>query len=170
MTALVRAYIGMGSNLADPASQMRRARAALAAVPEVQIRATSPVYRSPPMGPVDQPDYLNAVLAAQTGLAPLSLLDTLQAIERQQDRQRGRHWGPRTLDLDLLLYGEQVLITERLQVPHPGVHERAFVLYPLADIAPDLHVPGHGRVDELLKSVSAAGLQRLDGFSWTESG
>lgn len=158
----VTAYIGLGSNLGGPAGQVRAALRDLAAIPQTQLQQVSPLYRSPPLGPPDQPDYINAVAALETALAPEALLDALQALETRHGRVRdGQRWGPRTLDLDLLLYGEQQLATPRLTVPHPGLPQRAFVLYPLADIAPELQVPGSGSVQALLAQCPKAGLERL---------
>ncbi len=145
-----RAYIGLGSNLQAPRRQLERALEALAALPRSQVLKASRFYRSPPLGPADQPDYLNAVALLETELAPLALLDRLQALENAQGRVRTRRWGPRTLDLDLLLYDRRRIDHPRLQVPHPGIAERDFVLKPLAEIAPGLEVPGLGRVAVLL--------------------
>lgn len=158
-----RVFIGLGSNLADPRAQLRRALDELAALPDSSLDATSSLYLSRPMGPQDQPDYINAVASLATGLEPEALLDALQAIEAAHRRVRsGERWGPRTLDLDVLLYGGQILETPRLTVPHPGLPERAFVLYPLAEIAPDLTVPGCGLLADLLARCPADGLQRLE--------
>lgn len=141
MTAVI-AYVALGSNLAQPERQVRQAAVALGALPETALRLISPLYRTAPMGPPGQPDYVNAVAALQTTLAPLALLDELQAIEQTQGRVReGERWGPRTLDLDLLLYGDTTIADERLTVPHPGLKERSFVVVPLHDIAPDLVLP-----------------------------
>lgn len=158
----VRAYIGIGSNLDDPAAHVRRALQDLDAVAESRCVARSSLYRSDPMGPPDQPDYINAVAALETALAPLALLDALQAIEHAHGRVReGERWGPRTLDLDLLLYGTQQIDEPRLKVPHPGLHERAFVLYPLAEIEPQLMVPGQGTLEQLMVRFRYQGLSRL---------
>jgi 2-amino-4-hydroxy-6-hydroxymethyldihydropteridine diphosphokinase len=161
MMPAVTAYIGLGSNLDDPAAQMQRALLALAALPHSRLRRQSPFYRSRPMGPADQPDYLNAVAALETRLAPLALLDALQAIEQAQGRKRdGQRWGPRSLDLDILLYGAQQIDEARLQVPHPGLGERNFVLYPMADIAPgSLPIPGQGTLAELQAACPTDGLE-----------
>jgi len=129
-----RCYIGLGANLGDPLHQLRKAVGALATLPRSRRGPVSPLYRSAPLGPQDQPDFLNAVATVDTALAPLTLLDALQRIEADAGRVRGRRWGPRTLDLDLLLYGEQRIVTARLTVPHPGLAGRAFVLWPLADL------------------------------------
>jgi 2-amino-4-hydroxy-6-hydroxymethyldihydropteridine diphosphokinase len=159
---VITAYIGLGSNLVDPRQQLVSAQHAIAALPQVQVVAVSSFYRSPPLGPQDQPDYLNAVLAIQTDLPALRLLRELQAIEQQQGRVRtGLRWGARTLDLDLLLYGEHRIVEPTLIVPHPGLAERAFVLYPLYEIAPTLVIPGLGAIAPLLVHCPLAGLIKL---------
>lgn len=162
MSDPVAAFIGLGSNLQDPRAQLVRAFDELAAIPATRLAARSPLYRSDPMGPPDQPDYINAVARLDTRLPAETLLDALQAIEQAHQRQRTVRWGPRTLDLDLLLYGDAVIAVEHLQVPHPQMHQRAFVLYPLADIAPTLVIPGHGPLPELLAARPPVGLERLD--------
>lgn len=159
--AAVRAYIGLGSNLDDPAGQLCQAVTALARLPGTRLAACSRFYRSAPLGPQDQPDYVNAVAALDTELAPDVLLDALQVIETAQGRVRLRRWGPRTLDLDILLYGDSVLATPRLSVPHPGLAERGFVLYPLAELAPDLMLPDGRALAELLAKCDSAGLEPL---------
>lgn len=157
----VTAYIGLGSNLADPVTQLDRALAALATVPGSRLAASSRYYCNPPMGPQDQPDYVNAVAALETGLAPLELLAELQRIERAQGRRREAtpRWGPRTLDLDLLLYGDQRLSLPGLEVPHPGLAERAFVLVPLAEIAPAVVVPGQPPLAVLVAALGTVALE-----------
>ena len=152
------AYIGLGSNLEDPANQVRRAFDALAALPESRLVARSRLYRTPPMGPVAQGDFINAVAGLLTQLAPATLLAALRDIETSQGRARGERWGPRTLDLDLLVHGPHVIASGDLTVPHPGIAERAFVLAPLAEIAPGLVVPGMGVVDQLLRRLPAGGI------------
>lgn len=159
---MVTCYIGLGSNLQQPAQQVRQALHELATIPDCRLLAQSSLYRSPPLGPQDQPDFINAVAAIETSLSPHALLDALQAIEQTHQRQRTRHWGPRTLDLDLLLYGDQEINDTRLQLPHPGLRQRAFVLYPLDEIAPRLQVPGLGPLSELLRAVPAQGLHRIE--------
>lgn len=159
--ATVTACIGLGSNLDDPVAQVRRAVEALAAHDGIRVAACSSFYASAPMGPQDQPDFINAVAVVETPLSATSLLEVLQAQEAAQARRRDRQWGPRTLDLDLLLYGDTTINTARLQVPHPGLHLRAFVLYPLAELDPGRHVPGLGTVQELLAACSDAGIRRL---------
>lgn len=144
------AYIGLGSNLENPVQQVRTAFGELAELPETQVVAQSGLYRSAPVGPADQPDYINAVAGLRTALAAEALLDALQGLEQVHHRRRIRHWGPRTLDLDLLLLGDQVIRSERLIVPHPQLTRRRFVLQPLVEIAPDLVIPGLGHVRDLL--------------------
>lgn len=159
----VTAYLGLGANLQDPAAQVRRALDELASIPHSRLLARSPLYMSPPLGPIDQPDYVNAVAALETTLEPLVLLKELRVIELRHGRQRdGARWGPRTLDLDVLLYGDLLLDTPELTLPHPGLHERGFVLYPLYDVAPELEVPGRGSVRELRGLVSGVPPVRLD--------
>jgi 2-amino-4-hydroxy-6-hydroxymethyldihydropteridine diphosphokinase len=158
-----RVYIGLGSNLADPLEQLRSALAALAALPQTSLTAQSSFYISDPLGPADQPRYVNAVAALDTELPPLELLDALQAIEQEQGRMRkGERWGPRTLDLDILLFGERQLDEPRLTVPHYHMHARAFVLYPLAEIAPQLYLPDGRALSALLAACPFAGLERID--------
>jgi 2-amino-4-hydroxy-6-hydroxymethyldihydropteridine diphosphokinase len=155
------ACIALGSNLGNPARQLQMAVDAIHRLPETHITAGSRVYASAAVGPGQQPDYLNAVLEVRTMLGPLALLDALQAIELAQGRERTVHWGPRTLDLDILLYGAEQIRLPRLQVPHPGMAERHFVLYPLRDIHPDgLVLPGLGALTTLLARCPATGLTR----------
>ena len=159
----VTAYLGLGANLDDPARQVRRAFDELAALPASRLVSRSPLYKSPPLGPPDQPDYINAVAALETTLPPLELLAALRAIEVRHGRTRvGSRWGPRSLDLDILLYGDLMLDSPELRLPHPGLHERAFVLYPLYDVAPELEVPGRGRVRELRARLAAPRIERLE--------
>jgi len=155
---VVNAYVGLGSNLADPESQLRRALAELNELPQTRCTAHSSLYRSPPLTgpdvPADQADYLNAVAAVDTELTPADLLSALLSLENRHHRQRAERWGPRTLDLDLLLYGDRLIDTPELTVPHPGLSERNFVLYPLAELlaghADDLQIPGQGSLTSLL--------------------
>lgn len=164
MSSRQRVYIGLGSNLADPAAQLQAAVTALTSLPGSTLIAVSSVYASLPLGPSDQPDYLNAVAALDTSLEPLQLLDHLQQIELQQGRQRKtERWGPRTLDLDILLFGQQQLDLPRLQVPHYHMQARPFVLYPLSEVAPELELPDGRTLHELLQNCPAQGLQRLPG-------
>lgn len=158
----MHAYIGLGSNLADPIEQVKTAINNIKSLPDTQLVTWSSLYASPPMGPQDQPDYINAVAAIETELSAHQLLDALQVIEQQQGRVRKRHWGERTLDLDVLLYGQTTINDERLQIPHPGIALRAFVLYPLAEIATDLIIPEVGMVQDLVKNCPLDGLRKLE--------
>lgn len=159
---MTRVYIGLGSNLAEPRQQIAAALAALARLPECRLVAASSLYASDPLGPPEQPRYVNAVAALDCTLSPLELLDALQAIEHEQGRERkAERWGPRTLDLDILLFGELQLASPRLSVPHYHMHARAFVLYPLAEIAPDLQLPDGRPLQTLLAACPFVGLERL---------
>jgi len=156
------AYIGLGSNLVNPVDQINAARSAINHLPDVQESAFSSLYRSSPMGPKDQPDYINAVMAINTTLEPLDLLRKLQQIENQHGRiRKHQRWGARTLDLDILLYGDQKINYPELQIPHYGMADRAFVLYPLHEIAPQLDIPGAGKLTDLLNKVPPDGLEKL---------
>jgi 2-amino-4-hydroxy-6-hydroxymethyldihydropteridine diphosphokinase len=155
----VRAYIGLGANLGDAAESVAAAMQALADLPHTRLLAQSALYRSAPVGYLDQPDFVNAVAAIETTLAPHALLDGLLGIEQQFGRNRSFRNAPRTLDLDLLLYGDAVLHDARLTVPHPRMTERAFVLLPLADIAPALVLPGGSQVAELAARIDRAGIR-----------
>jgi 2-amino-4-hydroxy-6-hydroxymethyldihydropteridine diphosphokinase len=158
-----RAYVGIGSNLSDPRAQVEAAFDLLDALPGTKLRARSSLYRNPPLGESAQPDYVNAVAALETVLQATDLLGHLLAIERKQGRVRvaGERWGPRVLDLDLLVYGGQQVDAPGLVVPHPGISSRNFVLFPLLDVAPNLNVPGVGEVATLAAELGDAGLQRL---------
>ena len=160
--AEVDAWIGLGSNLDDPVDQVTTALSELDGIEGCRVAAVSSLYASPPMGPPDQPDYINAVARLATTLPAVDLLDALQAIEQRHARVRSRHWGPRTLDLDLLLYAQAVIDTTRLTVPHPGIGTRNFVLYPLAELDRTLVVPGLGVVEDLLGQCPADGLNKLE--------
>jgi 2-amino-4-hydroxy-6-hydroxymethyldihydropteridine diphosphokinase len=157
---MITTYIGLGSNLDHPRQQVQRAMDELDAVPQSRLGKRSSLYVSPPMGPQDQPDYVNAVAQLHTGLSPLDLLDALQSIERAHHRVRGERWGARTLDLDLLLYGDEILDSERLTIPHPGMAQRRFVLQPLAEIDAGLQVPGLGTVQALLETCPQQTVRR----------
>jgi len=135
------AFIGLGSNLQEPAAQLARAVAELAALPETTLVSQSPFYASRPVGPQDQPDYINGAVWLSTGLDPHTLLNQLQAIEQAHGRERLRRWGPRTLDLDMLVFGNCVLDDDRLTVPHRELANRDFALQPLLDLKPDLRLP-----------------------------
>jgi len=156
-------YIGIGSNLGGPVQQVRRAGNALAELPNIRLLEISPLYRNPALGPGHQPDYVNAVAVIETRLEPHALLDALLLIEVNQGRLRGPiRWQPRTIDLDLLVYGDRTIRDRRLTVPHPHMHERAFVLKPLFDLAPGLAVPGLGPVATLLERLPDGLLRRVD--------
>ena len=158
----VSVYIGIGSNLDDPIAHVTQAIEELRLLPNTDLFCTSSLYKSAPMGPADQPDYINAVCEMLTGLAPLELLDELQAIEQAHGRIRhAERWGPRTLDLDILLFGEKIISNERLQIPHPGLDQRSFVLYPLQEITPELSIPGAGRLADLIENCDRSGLERI---------
>ena len=161
MIAWTPAYIGIGSNLSDPVAQVEAAFLALAAVPQTRLVLRSPLYRTQPFGPVPQDDYVNAVAGVLTGLTPHQLLTALRDIETAQGRQRSVRWGPRTLDLDLVVQGQQRCEDDTLTLPHPVIAERNFVLFPFADIAKDLHIPGVGRVAQLAARVSEQGISLL---------
>lgn len=157
---MTRAFIGLGSNQGEPERQFEQALLALAEMPRTMLEKQSAWYRTRPVGDPDQADFLNAVVEIETGLAALELLDELQRIELEQGRRHdpARRWGPRTLDLDLLMFGHEIIHHRRLTVPHPRLVLRAFVLKPLADLAPALSVPGHGRVSEILANMDCAGI------------
>jgi 2-amino-4-hydroxy-6-hydroxymethyldihydropteridine diphosphokinase len=150
------AFIALGSNLAAPLEQVNAAVAALAEIPNSRIVAVSSFYRTPPLGPQDQPDYLNAAVTLETGLTAEALLDNTQRIELQQGRERkAERWGPRTLDLDIMLFGEQVIDSERLTVPHYDMKNRGFMLWPLFEIAPELHFPDGVALRSVLTQLAA---------------
>ncbi|OTA17057.1 2-amino-4-hydroxy-6- hydroxymethyldihydropteridine diphosphokinase [Xenorhabdus vietnamensis] len=151
---MTRVYIAIGSNLADPLQQVDSALAALKKLPDTTFVVRSSFYRTKPMGPQDQPDYLNLAVALETQLSAEILLDYTQSIELEQGRVRkGERWGPRTIDLDIMLFGNQIITTERLTIPHYGLKQREFMLYPLAEIAPNLVFPDGETLVERLKQV-----------------
>ncbi|WP_039057411.1 2-amino-4-hydroxy-6-hydroxymethyldihydropteridine diphosphokinase [Enterobacter sp. Bisph1] len=150
------AYIALGSNLASPLDQINAAIAALGEIPQSRIVTISSLYRTPPLGPQDQPDYLNAAVALETDHEPETLLDHTQRIELQQGRERkDERWGPRTLDLDIMLFGNLSLNTERLTVPHYDMKNRGFMLWPLFEIAPDICFPDGTSLQEILTLLDA---------------
>jgi 2-amino-4-hydroxy-6-hydroxymethyldihydropteridine diphosphokinase len=156
------AYIGLGSNLADPRAQVLSARERLARIPLTRLLLASPLYRSRPMGPIAQPDFVNAVAGVLTQLPAPALLRELRTLETALGRPpRHERWGPRIIDLDLLSFGREQRSEAALTLPHPGIVGRNFVLYPLADIAPDLDLPGLGRVADLRQRVTSEGLTLL---------
>ena len=147
----MESYIGLGSNLGDPETQLTSALAALDGIPDTGLVRCSSFYRSKPLGPGGQPDFINAVALLDSGLTAIALLARLQSIENRQGRVRdGIQWGPRTLDLDMLLYGTEIIDEPGLIVPHPEMRHRNFVLIPLLELAPDIEIPGLGRADKLL--------------------
>jgi 2-amino-4-hydroxy-6-hydroxymethyldihydropteridine diphosphokinase len=157
----VRAYIALGSNLDDPVSQVRAGTQALGKLPGTRLMRCSSLYRTAPVGVTDQPDFINAVCAADTSMPAGVFMRALLDIERAHGRQRDIPGGPRTLDLDLLLYGDLVCHEPGLILPHPRLHERAFVLYPLSEIAPGLSIPGRGQVETLLAGCAGQAIERL---------
>ena len=156
------AYIGLGGNLGDVPACLERALKSLDGLPCCRLVGRSPFYRNAPLGRSDQPDYVNAVAALETDLKPHALLAELQRIESLEGRVREERWGPRTLDLDLLLYGDRRIDDSDLTVPHPGMPERAFVLYPLRDIDPGLVIPGLGELQPLIERCPPWRMERLD--------
>ncbi|MGE5492627.1 MAG: 2-amino-4-hydroxy-6-hydroxymethyldihydropteridine diphosphokinase [Actinomycetota bacterium] len=155
------AYIALGANIGDPAATVRAAFAALSGLPGTRLTAASSLYRTAPIGLAGQPDFINAVARLETTLEPRALLQALLALEADFGRIRQERNGPRTLDLDLLLYGDRVLDTPDLILPHPRLHLRAFVLAPLAEIAPDLAIPGRGTVAAWLPAVANQAIEKL---------
>lgn len=157
----ITAFVALGSNLGDPAGQIRSALRALDKLPDTRLVRQSSFYRNPPEGGLDQPEFVNAVARIETRIGPRALLDRLLEIERAHGRVRDYPNAPRTLDLDIVLYGDSVVQETGLTIPHPRMLERVFVLVPLAEIAPDAMVPGKGRVADLLRDVDASGMIKL---------
>lgn len=156
------AYVALGSNLDDPRGRVRAAIEGLRGLPDSRLVSRSSLWRSRPLGPQDQPDFVNAACGLLTRLAAEPLLRAMQALERDLGRtQPVQRWGPRVIDLDLVAYGEETISAPGLTIPHPGVQERDFVLYPLAEIAPGLWIPGQGRVGTLAARVEDRGLVKL---------
>ncbi len=168
MGGLINCLIALGGNLGDVRGNFSAARDALGALPGSSIRASSLLYQSAAIGPAGQPDYLNAALLMETGIPPLSLLERMQAIETDHGRVRSERWGPRTLDLDLIDYGGQIIQSTRLSLPHPRMHQRLFVLQPLCDIRPGWQHPQLGKAaTELLDALLKQGGLRLPkGEAW----
>jgi 2-amino-4-hydroxy-6-hydroxymethyldihydropteridine diphosphokinase len=159
----MKAWLGLGSNLQQPVSQLKDALGRLGLAEGIEILKTSALYRTPPWGDGQQDDFINAVVQIETDLGPIPLLHVLQSIENKMGRQRsGRRWGPRLIDIDLLLYGDQQSKSEELELPHPRMHERAFVLVPLCELDKTVTIPGHGVAQELLQQLDACGIFRLD--------
>jgi 2-amino-4-hydroxy-6-hydroxymethyldihydropteridine diphosphokinase len=162
-TRWVPAYVALGSNLDDPPMQVERAFRALESLPDTRLVLRSRRYRSRPMGPVEQPDFVNAVAGLITQLDAPTLLRELRALETRLGRAAPVvRWGPRRIDLDLLVHGSTRIHDESIAIPHPGIAERAFVLVPLCDISPSLVVPGIGRVSALLRRIDAGGLEPIE--------
>ena len=160
----IPAYIGLGSNLDGPADQLRRALRALRQLANSRVQAVSSFYANPPMGPPDQPDYVNAVVGLLTSLSPELLMTELQGIERDIGRLRNdaQRWGPRKIDLDILAYGSRIVDHANLRIPHPGISDRNFVLFPLLELAPELVIPGFGTVRKLAEHSDRTTLQVLN--------
>lgn len=158
---MTTAYIALGSNLGDSPALLRSALAAMDALPDTRLTGCSPAYRSDPLGPGGQPDYLNMVATLETTMPAGELLQQLQAIETAHGRRRGERWGARPLDLDILLYGDEAIDTAELAVPHPRMAERNFVLYPLFDLAPGLVLPCGSTLESLVAACPDAGLEPL---------
>jgi 2-amino-4-hydroxy-6-hydroxymethyldihydropteridine diphosphokinase len=156
------AYVGLGANIGEPRQQLSAALGELHGLPDTRMTANSSLYRSAPLGYTDQPEFLNAVAQLDTRLSAEALLERLQEIEQRHGRERPFAGAPRTLDLDLLLYGEQTIASPRLAVPHPRMHQRAFVLKPLAEIAPEALIPGRGTAAALLAGCEDQIAQRID--------
>lgn len=163
-TAPVRAFVGLGGNVGNVQTTLMEALWSIDSLPQTSIRAQSRLYRSPPWGRTDQPAFLNGVVELQTRLAASILLEALLEIEVKFGRVRdpGDRWGPRKLDLDLLAYGEETIDVPGMHLPHPRLHERGFVLVPLAEIAPTLEIPGRGTVADLLAAIDVSGIVAID--------
>jgi 2-amino-4-hydroxy-6-hydroxymethyldihydropteridine diphosphokinase len=164
-----RAWLGLGGNLGDPQKAMASALQAIDADPRNDVVAVSSVYRTPPWGKTDQPDFLNAVASVETGLSPRELLDLCLEAEKGLKRVRAERWGPRTIDIDLLLFGDRTIEEHGLEVPHPRMTQRAFVLLPLAEIAPELKI-GVKTVTQFLATLDTKGIERVtaDGDWWRQ--
>ena len=158
----VIAYIGLGANLGEPRRQLTEAITAMSGLPETRLARHSSFYRTAPVGYEDQPEFLNAVAALDTRLAPGVLLEGLQGIERRQGRERSFPDAPRTIDLDLLLFGEEQVSRPGLTLPHPRMHERAFVLRPLLELDPDISIPGRGKARTFLAACASQKIERAD--------
>ncbi len=163
MSKPVRAFVGLGGNLGDPAATLQEAIRELDGLPSTHLLRASRLYRSPAWGVPDQPDFINAVVLLETALAARTLLDAMLQVERShgRDRDAETRWGPRTLDLDLLLYGDAVIEEPGLRVPHPHLHERAFALLPLIEIAPEAMIPGRGLVRDVLDTIAVDAIERV---------
>ena len=156
-----RVFVGLGSNLDGPTAQIEAAITRLERIPGTRVTARSSLYRSAPFGPIPQPDYVNAVVRLETRRTPKELLQQMQSIEREQGRRPGERWGPRRIDLDLLVFGDETVDEDGLKVPHPGIAERNFVLLPLGEIAPDLFIPGLGHLADIAVDDSEPRISRI---------
>lgn len=165
MTVPVVAFVGLGGNLGEVAATLRAATSALARLPGTRLLRASRLYRTPAWGLQQQPDFINGVAALETSLAPRELLDALLRIEREFGRERdhGLRWGPRSLDLDLLLHGDAVVEQAGLRLPHPHLHERAFALVPLLEIAADILIPGQGSAQDALSRLDTSAIEVIKG-------
>ena len=161
MNAPVRAWVGLGGNVGDPIATMRAATEALSRLPDTRLLRSSRLYRTPAWGLRDQADFINAVALLETSLGPRALLERMLDIERSFGRERRERWGPRVLDLDLLLHGDDVIDEPGLHVPHPHLHERAFALLPLLDVSPDVAIPRHGLARDALSVLACEGIQAV---------
>jgi 2-amino-4-hydroxy-6-hydroxymethyldihydropteridine diphosphokinase len=164
--SLVPVYVALGSNLENPEAQVRAAVEALAMLPDTRLARVSSLYRSAAVGYTEQPDFVNAVAAIETALAPRALLNALLEIERRHGRVRDFQNAPRTLDLDIVIYSDTTVNEAGLTIPHPRMHERAFVLVPLAEIAPDALVPGRGRAKDLMSRLDTSSITRAGALDW----
>ena len=158
---MTRAYVGLGANLGEPRQQLTEALTAMSGLPETRLAGHSSFYRTAPVGHEDQPEFLNAVAALDTRLAPGVLLEGLQGIERRNGRERSFPNAPRTLDLDILLFGDEQIARPGLTVPHPRMHERAFVLQPLLELDPSISIPGKGSAGALLSACASQKIERI---------
>lgn len=167
---MAKVFIGLGSNLSgdvegvykDSRAQLKQALDTIDKNAQIKLIKVSNFYQTPAIGPGDQADYINAAALLETGLSPIDLLDFLQSIENRQGRVRAERWGPRTLDLDILLYDQVIENSSRLTLPHPRLHERAFVLIPLADLDPTLPIPNQQNITQLLANCSSQGILKID--------
>ena len=159
----MKAWLGLGSNLQRPVAQIKRALASLESATGIEILRASSLYRTPPWGDERQDDFINAVVQVETDLEPMPLLRTLQSIENEMGRRRsGNRWGPRLIDIDLLLYADRQIQSEELELPHPRIHQRAFVLVPLCELDGSVKIPGQGVAEELLRRLDSTDICRLE--------
>lgn len=159
----MKAWLGLGSNLQRPVVQIKRALASLESATGIEILRASSLYRTPPWGDERQDDFINAVVQVETDLEPMPLLRILQSIENEMGRRRsGNRWGPRLIDIDLLLYADRQIQSEELELPHPRMHQRAFVLVPLCELDGSVTIPGHGVAEELLRRLDSTDICRLE--------